>query len=155
MDGIGIGNDGIGSVDGIGNGNPGNPGMGAVGAAASSVATPPSGFVLGGDLVGVDGAGAAVGWTGVPMGGKVGVATVDVEGGCATGGAGAGVAVVVDGLVDDSSNSPIARATATTPMAKTLIAMRSQTDNRRGLFVDAPGTGGRLAYPAGAGMPGT
>jgi hypothetical protein len=90
----------------------------------------------------------------VPTGGSVGVATVEVAVACATGGAGAGVATVVVGVEDVISNSPVASATATTPIAKTLIAMRSQTDRRRGLFVGAPGTGGRFAYPAGAGIPG-
>lgn len=138
----------------MGKGNPGSPGT--VGAAASPVTTPPSGsFVLGGALVGADGAGVAVGWTGVPMGGSAGFATVDVVGGCATGGAGAGVAGVVEEVVESASNSPVASASATTPIAKTHIAMRSQTDRRRGLFAGAPGTGGRFAYPAGAGIPGT
>jgi hypothetical protein len=90
------------------------------------------------------------------MGGSVGAAPVDVAGGWATGGAGAGVATVVEEVVEIPSNSPVASASATTPIAKTLIAMRSQTDRRRGVFAGAPpGIGGRFAYPAGAGIPGT
>ena len=137
---------GIGSVDGIGNGMVGRPGMPKGGGAASSVAAPASverGLV--GALVGA-GVGAAVGCTGVPtVGTAVGAAPVGAAVGGAIGAEGAvGVAVAVGRLVE-SSNSPVAMATATIPIASTLMAMRSQTERRRGPPPETVRTGGRFA----------
>ena len=146
-DGSGIGKGG--SVDGIGKGMPGSPGK--PGGAASSAGAPASaGRGLGVVFVEVDaGVGAAVGCTGVPMGGSAVGAAVVVAVGGASGAEGAEGAVVAVGRVVGPSKSnsylSMAIAAATIPIASTLIPMRSQTERRRGPFAAAPGTGGRFA----------
>jgi hypothetical protein len=141
-----------GSVDGIGNGKPGIPGKPGVGAASSGdVAASPAGRGLGGVLVGGDvGAGAPVGCTGVPMGGSVvGAAPVGAPVVGVVGVEGAiGFAVVVAvavGWVDVISSWSIAMAPATIPIANTVMAMRSQTERRRGRRPVVPEMVGRFA----------
>lgn len=141
---MGIGS--VGSVDGMGKGIVGRPGIPNGGGAASSTAVPASAVVRGlvGVLAGVAG-GAAVGCTGVPIGGSaVGAAPVGVAVGGAIGAEGAvGVAVAV-GRAVESSNSPVRIATATIPIASALMAMSSQTESRRGPFPETVGIGGRF-----------
>jgi hypothetical protein len=151
VDGIWMGICGIGSVDGIGNGIPGRPGIEGGGADASSaaVAAPPSVRGFAGVFVGVvagPGGAVGVGCTGVPIGGSaVGVAGVGAAVGCATGGVAVAVGFAVGSFIEGRSNSPLASATATMPIAITLIPMSNQTERRRGPLVVCPGTVGRFA----------